>query len=51
MGVFYGGSDRPIGQNSSFLDSTTPKQGHNDVAITVSTTVLKYIASLVASSV
>ena len=27
MGVFYGGSDRLIGQNKSFLNSTEPTQG------------------------
>ena len=26
-GVFYGGSDRLIGQNKSFLNSTEPTQG------------------------
>ena len=36
-GVFYGGSDRSIGYNLSFLDSTAPTQGVNDVDITVST--------------
>ena len=50
-GVFYGGSDRSIGYNLSFLDSTAPIQGVNDVDITVSTTELQYNASLDASSV
>ena len=40
MSIFPGGSDRSIGQNSSFLDSVEPTQGGNDVAITVATTTL-----------
>ena len=51
MGVFSGGSDRSIGQHSSFLEIMEPTQGGNDVAITVTTTALKYAASIDASSV
>ena len=51
MGVFYCGSDRLIGQNLSFLDSTAPTQEGNDVSITVATMAIQYEASLDAASV
>ena len=51
MGVFYGGADRSIGQNSSFLDSTVPTQSFNDVTIIVATSALQYAASIYAASV
>ena len=51
MGVFYGGSGRSIGQNSSFLDSTAPTHRVNDVAITVATLVIQYATSINASSI
>ena len=51
MGVFPSGSDRSIGQNSSFLNCAERTQGGNDVDITVGTTVLKYDAYVDASSV
>ena len=41
MGVFSGGSDRPIGQNLSFLNNTAPIQGVNDAAITVAATKIQ----------
>ena len=51
IGVFSGGCDRLIGQNLSFLGSTSPTQGGNYVAITVATTALQYAASAGVSSV
>ena len=51
MGVFSGGADRSIGQNSPFLDGTTPTQRGNDVAATVATSALQCAASLDADSV
>ena len=51
MGVFYGGFDRSIGQNLSFLDSTEITQGGNDVASTVATSTLQFATSPDAASV
>ena len=46
MGIFSGGYDRSIVQDSSFFDSMAPTQGDNDAAITVATEALQYSASL-----
>ena len=51
MGVFFGGSDRPVGHNSSFLDNTAPTQRGNDVAIIIATTELQCATYIDVSSV
>ena len=50
MGVFIGGSNRPIVQNLSFLSNTAPTQGGNGGAIILATTELQCAASIYAAS-
>ena len=51
MGVFPGGSNRPIVQKFSFLDNMASTQEGNDVAIIVAKTELQCTTSIDASSV
>ena len=51
MGVFTGGSNRPIVHNLSFLENMAPTQGSYDVAIIVATTESQCAASINAASV
>ena len=51
MGVFLGGSNRPIVQKNSFLDNTESTQGGNDVAIIVATKELQCTTSIYSASV
>ena len=50
-GVFPGGSDKPIGQDLSFLENMASTQGGNDVDIIVATPELQCAASVYAASI
>ena len=51
MGVFPGGSNRPIVHNFSFLDNSESTQGGNDVATIVATKELQCTTSIDSASV
>ena len=50
MGVFPGGSERPIVQNLSTFDNTAPTKGGNGVAIILATKELQCAASIDSAS-